>query len=773
MEYTFAVTGKNSIGLVGNSQYTVIRGLKPSGGSCVLLLSGVEGLYHAKCNGFQNNRGPLSYAIGMPMDNNTSSDILQLPSVYLDSQQIQLAAIGGVSGSDIRLFMTIIDISGVVAQIQTNIVHLPPETSVQLIGRILNAGRHLDFVSVISLSVALFRGRNLTGYDGLQVLFVIDKTVREISGQHPSPGIAKATLESLYCASRWAVEAKVNSWQKGLEIMSLLIIWLVRMADLSSTPMTQMQIFHCSELASNMYRIWENINSGSEEVAVLITTALYSLRTASLKAGLLLWNVNQPFIQISDGSGFAFKKPLAELEGGSFSISSEYIGQTLIPVHNVVSFYGLLPQVFIDEKSLVSVGIYKANEPQLAPANLAIVTALVTVDLSISTFYESSSASKSSLNLISPIKISLVYNITNYSPEIQHMVVSKKLMRCIWWNVREISGAGVWVDAGCSVESIQSSEDLSGQFIGIGTVQCSCSQPATFAAELDLSAISGPSPAPKVSLVRWDPDTPNNLDELVVAAGEELRLKIVALSVTDTSWKSTGTAGAPSSLILSVGGDIIGEKSESSGVWVSPPDIVETIFNLQYFQRTEWVLTLSSLWTLAFSGNQSNHKDESIHALLSGETSGDKTRSWFLRVLDCEILIGEGDNLDFISARYKTSSRLIFAINPFLAKLGDIQAPSQPTRAQWTCSSGRYCSKETEKLAGGTRLKIGRKIRVLKNASVVHQIRQMGGSLVDVAVQNPGRISTVSGSELVLDLNLHSSAEAAEICVVLHDEAIC
>ncbi len=124
-------------------------------------------MYSAKCDGFQNIKGPLSYAIGIPMDN-VSSDILQLPPAYLDSQQIQLA--GGVFGSDLRLFMTILDITGVAVQIQTNTVQLPPETSLQHLGRVLEAGRQLDFMSVISLSVALFKGTNLTGQDGLQAL---------------------------------------------------------------------------------------------------------------------------------------------------------------------------------------------------------------------------------------------------------------------------------------------------------------------------------------------------------------------------------------------------------------------------------------------------------------------------------------------------------------------------------------------------------------------------------------------------------------------------
>jgi hypothetical protein len=772
VRYTFVVVGKNSIGFEGFSEYTLMRGLAPSGGSCVLSSSGDEGSYNVRCDGFENSNGPISYAIGVPVDNISSSDILQFPPVYLNSQQIELS--GGVLGSDSRLFVTISGISGVAAQVKTNIVHLPPETNVRLLGRVLNAGRQLDFLSVISLSVTIFRDTNLTAHDGLQVLSVMDKTVRELSGRSPSTGMAKAVLESLYFASRWAVQAKVRSWQRGLEIMAMLIIWLTRMANLSSSPMTQMQIIRCSELANNIYIIWENRQSDSQEVSALITTALSSVRTTSLKAGLLSWSVDQPFMRISNGDGFAFKKTPAELEGASFSISTEYTGQTSVPVHNVVSFSGLLLQFSGGEKNLVSVVIYKAHEPQLAPAHLAIITALVTVDLSMSSSHGTSTTIESSLILTRPIVISLVYNTTNYSPEIQRKIVSDRLIRCVWWSVNETSGGGEWVDTGCSLETIQSSEDLSGQFIGIGTVHCSCSQPATFAAELDLSGISIlPISVPTVSLVRWDPDTPNNLDELVVAAGEELKLKIVAFSITETPWKSNAAAAAaPSSLVLTIGSKIVGD-SESSGVWVSLPDVVETSIDPQYFQRTAWILTLSSAWTLAFSGNMSNHREQSIHALLSGETSGDKTRAWTMRILDCEILVGRDENLNFISARFRTSPRLIFAINPFLAQLGNVQAPTQPTRAQWTCSSGRYCSNEIEKLAGGIRLKIGRKIRVLGNASVVQQIRQMGGSLVDVAGRNPGLITSVTSSGLVVDLNLHAGTEAAEICVVLHDEAIC
>ncbi len=762
------VAGTNSVGLKGYSQYTVMRGLEPSSGSCVLVLSGEDGIYYVHCDGFESSKGPLSYSIGIPIANFSASDFVQFHPEYLDSQQIQLA--GGVSGSDIRLVITILDISGNAALVHTNTVHLPPESSVQLMGRILNAGRQLDFLSVVSLSITIFQDMNLSGYDGFLILSVIDKTVRKLSWQAPSPCLAMAALECLYCASKWALEAKVYNWHKGLEIMSLLIIWLTRTAGLRTTPMTQMQLIHCSALANNIYFIWKNKNSDSGEVSALITTALNFLRISYFQASLRLWNVGQPFVQMPDG--FAFKKSLAELEGTSYSIGTEFMGLTLMPVQNVVSFSDLIPQNVGFENSLISVVMYKVYEPQLAPANLAIITALVTVDLSFSTSLETRTPSISQLILTTPIIISLVYNTTNYSPEIQKKIVSDRLIRCIWWNANETSGAGEWVDTGCSVESIQSSEGLSGQFIGIGTVQCSCLQPATFAAELDLAAVSTLHFFPTVSLVRWDLDTPNNLDEIVVAAGEEVRLRIVAFSVTDTPWKSTAAATAPSSLHLFIGNKMI-DVSKSTGAWVSLPAVVETTSNLQYFQKTEWILTVSSAWTLAFSGNISNGRDESIHALLSGETSGDKTRSWILRILDCEILVGKGDNLEFISAKYKTSSRLIFAINPFLPKLGSIPAPSKPSRAQWTCSNGRYCSKELDKLAGGTRLKIGRMIRVLGNASVVQQIRQMGGSLLDVAGQNPGRISAVSSSYNVLDLNLHMDSGAAEICVVLHDEAIC
>ena len=69
------VAGRNSAGVQGYSQYTLKHGFAPNGGSCVLLLSVEEGLYYLECHGFENSKGPLSYAIGIPMDNISESDI--------------------------------------------------------------------------------------------------------------------------------------------------------------------------------------------------------------------------------------------------------------------------------------------------------------------------------------------------------------------------------------------------------------------------------------------------------------------------------------------------------------------------------------------------------------------------------------------------------------------------------------------------------------------------------------------------------------------------
>ena len=712
----------------------------------------------------------MSYALGISLTYASSSKE-DLESVQFFSNQLPIQYIllsGGVNGSESSLSVSIEDSYGGIQKVKTNSVMLFPETAAQTLDRLNLAVSQVDFSSAISLSLALLQNKDLSEYLGKQIINAVVGITLNFSGNSPSVIIAQASLETLYFSSLWAIQDNIYNLNSELESMCSLIIWLTTSSKMCATPISLSRLSHFLTLADNIYLIASNKAKYSGENMALVRTTLDRIRITSFQASIVSWTAGQSVVQ--ESGGLAFKKTIQELLDTTFVIGHEIIGETLDPLYSTVLFPSFLPSFLAAENGYVAIVLFQTDEAALRPANLVIVTEIVTVALTPDLASQVSQGCDPPhlINLSYPVLLDLVYNLTFLPAIMQQRIVSQNAFQCLWWKyVNSTSEEGRWVSSVCSVVSVKHSLDLSGSPVGVGSVQCSCTQLGTFAAAIDELALSlMENLIPAVLLVEWAPGTPQNSDELVVVAGDTLNLRISANSVTASSWNLAGAA--PSELIIVIGTEVVGTDDESASI--STPFVSESFVGLQYIQLTEWTLRISSVWTLELAS--SGMKDIEIRALLVGESSGGRLRTWTLRILECEVLVGAGDTLDSISSKYGTTPSIVFGINPVLATMQSLQSPLQEKGMQWTCSANKLCSLSGE-LAAGMRIRIGRMFRVQRNSSLVQQVRQMGGSVSHIAKQNLGRITTVSTFPLVFDLNIHSSVEAADICIVLNEEATC
>ena len=677
---------------------------------------------------------------------------------------------GGIAGSSTALQVDIQDRYGATQKVNTNGVILPGETTASLIGRVILASSRQDFFGVLALALPVYRLKSLTTDQGRQVMDILFETARTQSGQSPSLVVAVGTLDILYAVSRWTVESNVFDLDPVLEKMCSLIIWVTTASDLKYSAISEAKISRYIELADNIYATAADERKWGGKIS-LIRETLDLLRITSFQARLTTWTKGERFVQVSGGLGF--KSTIHELNGTQLNLSQ------YLPNHVSDSLYLSLSQSGFDSplnaslnsvgKDLADVVVYETNETELRPQDLAMISGFLTLSI---TAPSSSLSVVGSLELVGFVHIHLAFDITFLSLRVQQKVISEKLIECVRWNHFEnTTYNGTWDNSDCSVLSITQSQDSSG-FLGKGSLVCSCTRLGTFAATLvEIPEILAANSSALNPIIRWAIDSPQDQDEIVVSSGEEVMLKIAANSFASSLWGHALSQTTRGQFIMTINQNLVGSDADSTA-YLSGPVVSYNYSSSHFVQRAEWILKLSSEWTRGFAENKSEPRDTIISALLVGETSGDRLRRWKLRVLNCDVIVSRGDGLNSLSARYGTSPRIIFSINPSLKSWQALYAPSQEIGERWTCSTGQYCSNSHER-AGGTRVLIGRMVRVSRDSSVVQQVRGMGGSLMHIAEVNLGKIKTISTEPLIYDLAVSSDSREGEICMILHEDAMC
>jgi hypothetical protein len=700
--------------------------------------------------------------------------MLLLPE-YVNTQEIDLS--GGIKATDFQMGVQVKSIiSGAVKMVRTNTIDLPAETSIKTFNRIMDAGRKADLKSVLTLSATIYSDGDVNVNQSTQIITMI-YSLASAADSPPSAALATTVTRILNFALLWGVKVNnLEGWEEILKVVPRMVFWMAE--SLKSAPPSDQELQIVSELAQNLESLASAAACRLQFDTSMIRSALEILRVSAMHSRLRSWTVGQSDLQLYGGIGFL--RRLLELQGISMTFNSQGIsGQVSRQKEVVLTFPSVMTKSLEGVGGLVSVVVWIAeNSCHQASSSVYIISKLSTFSLiPFGGFGHNNkvlSVPLMSVPLISSVLIDLDFNSSGLPLRDQERIIREFAVICIIWSANAI-GVGAWDDSACAVLDVYSATNSAGhEIMGMGTVRCSCSRLGTMAVGYIREDSQAQVETPLISLVKWAANVPRDSDELVVTAGQQLQLRLFAVSESSAPWSSPTGKNSPSTLSLQIVNDnlTVGTNPQES-VWLSVPAVSEASNGRSSFtQLTSWNLTLSRAWTLDIARRASGQKDIWIHATLEESRSGGRLRRWLVRILDCEVLVNPGDTLDAISTRYGISQRLLFAINPTLATPATLPSLQVMGPARWDCSDRSPCVSTAEHVAGGERLRIGRMMRILSNVSVVDQVVRMGGSLRHVAEQNPGRILVLSHSPLILDVDSKIRA-VTDLCVVMHDEAFC
>ena len=672
------------------------------------------------------------------------------------------------------MFVTVQAVSSSsIRTVKTNSISLERESTAALVARISAAALRIDLISVTCLSTVIFECIDLSIEQAGSVISSIDSVSRATSAG-PSSLLSTLVIRLLHLALAWCVQQRPSGgFVEPLSVASRLVLWLSTPSGLGASPLSDLELWSASVVANNLEILAGTTYNSSLGLA---RTAADQLRVIAMHGRLRAWTIGQQPVQLHGGTGFL--STLSDLNGVSLSFNSDSNHPVYSQPDVVLMLPAELPRGLAGKDELASVSAWVISERlyQQMTEMIIVISPTFTIDIAPFVGYgHNPSLEVTPVSFTNSILFSLRFNGSELSKDDQDRAAAGQGISCVMWSIDQLSGSGIWNDSACAVESIQidpSSDTLKGV---TGLVLCSCSDFGTFAVTYTSSS-ANTDPSAEFFGVQWSESTPSDGDELVIGAGRTLTIAVVALSKSKVPWylTSKGYRTAPCTVTFNVGGEPFEALTVNGSAKLSDAVVSEVSNGPLFAQTTTWNFTLSAAWTLTRAETAEGHSDVNIKAELLEDPSGGSLRQWNLRILDCETLVQTGDTLDAIAARYGTSARILFAINPMLSSPGMLPAPLSGIfpASSWDCGSenGRPCTPTSLALrgAGGTRLRIGRLVHVPTNVSLADAVAQFGGSLRHIADQNPSRVTVLSQSPLVLRVE-----SAQDVCVILRDGAYC
>ena len=720
------------------------------------------------------------------MNAESDPDLIILPYTFAPTQQVELS--GGNSSTTLRVFVSVQMVSSLTVRIvKTNTVTQSPETTEQLIGRLIAAAGRRDLASLASIFITAFQCPDLNMIQAEQAILTLSTCIRSLFAD-PSPEVAVVSIRLLHLGLGWMVNQQGLLGSAGILTSSCgLLLWLASPDGLGAAPLTDKEFWSAAVVADYLDALAANIaNTVVEEGVAVTRSAANKLRLIAMEAYLRGWTIGQAPVELYGATGFV--RAVAELKKSTLMFTSDVIMGTRPDA--VLTLPAILPESIAgaDDLASISAWITKTGLPQDKNPEMDIISRISVIQLSPYSGHGRSMQSgvpREALSIVGTL-VELKYNASSLPIQDRARIAGGHGIACVIWHADPSNPSQEsWDESSCSVESVRI-DDSNNKFkssaenlYGTGYILCSCDSLGTIAVAYFRGSFMGATNF----YAQWSEDTPRDGDELVVTAGSQLLLKISAVSQSRIPWRSLSSNASPCSLSFSVAGNVSitlmsslqpnSWPASGSDATLSFPATSENFDGVFYSQYTTWNLSISPELTLALRKSATLTPEIYISSILNEDASGGRLRRWTLRILDCEALVSSSDTLTAIAARYGTSPRLLFALNPVLSKPDMLPAPEGGLfdNDRWDCG-GEYpvCTLNQAAVggAGGIRLRIGRLALIGPNASVADEVARLGGSLRHVAEQNQGRITVLSLTPLILGMD-----QAHEVCIVMHDLDTC
>jgi hypothetical protein len=708
------------------------------------------------------------------------SDLIILPRTFAPVQQLEISACQNISALDLYVVVQMAS-SLQLRTVKTNTVSILADTSEQLLVKMKSAAVRHDISSCALIFSNIFGCPDITVTQAEEAFFALDSVIRTTSGG-PTPHLAILVIRLLHISLVYMVH---QGWGVGVSgILATchgLLVWLATPAGLGGAPLTKQELWSAAQVAENL----ELLESASGKSS-FSRTAVDTVRIVAMQAHLLGWTVGQAPVELYHATGYLRKLP--ELESSSLGFTADANVESVSP-DIVLTLPSKLPEELAGADRLVSIAcwITQAGVPHVVNNGVIIISKIFTIEFAPCAGHGTNPKVEipnvPAKPAIGSTFIRFAYSAAALTSQDQQNIAAGNGISCVLWSVNPLRlPQEGWDDSSCTVVSVEilSSYDSMTGHHHAGIVLCSCNNArGTLAVAYSRNSAMSSGGSPTFN-VRWSANTPRDRDELVVSAGSEMLLTISALSETPAPWSSllVGSA-APCTLSFLIGGDFpisiqsniasINGIQSSDGATLSLPMIFEDFTGTGFSQLTVWNFSLSPELTLSMRQRAASDPEYTISVSLLEESSGGRLRQWKLRILDCETLVSNRDTLSAIAARYGTSQRILFALNPTLSTPDLLPAPRGGTASvnRWDCDGNRPCTLKPGE-AGGMLLRIGRMAQIQANSSVADEVARLGGSLRHVAEQNQGRINVLSLSPLILNMDA-----THEVCVVIRDEDSC